>query len=82
MALEPDFGKKVEIIAQEAALVDVTTIGGVPFWMLSILTRALEVSGKSDLLELRPGLELFAHGGAGIGPYRTIYTTNSSLPPA
>ena len=41
--------------------------------MLSVLTRVLELTGKSNLSEVWPNLELFVHGGVGFAPYREIY---------
>jgi len=41
----------------------------VPSWMLVILRRALEVSGKSTIKELWPNFELVVHGGVSFAPY-------------
>jgi GH3 auxin-responsive promoter family protein len=41
--------------------------------MLSVLVRVLELSGKSTLAEVWPGLEVFFHGGIAFGPYREQY---------
>ncbi len=73
IALEPDFEKKREHIAQLALQANVTSLSGVPSWMLSVLSRVLEVTGKANLLEVWPNLEFFAHGGVGFAPYREIY---------
>ena len=68
-----DFEQKREALARWCADKDITSISGVPSWMLSVLTRVLELTGKSNLSEVWPNLELFVHGGVGFAPYREIY---------
>ena len=41
--------------------------------MMSVLTRVLEVSGKSDISQVWPNLEVFFHGGVAFTPYREQY---------
>ena len=72
-ALLSDFEQKRERIAAETLHEDVTNISGVPSWMLSVLTRVLELSGKSHLEEVWPNLEMFFHGGVAFTPYRKQY---------
>ncbi len=72
-ALLSDFEIKRDRIAQETLNKDVTTLSGVPSWMLSVLVRVLEISGKSTLDEVWPNLEVFWHGGIAFGPYRPQY---------
>ena len=72
-ALLADFELKRDRIAQEAMTKNVTNISGVPSWMLSVLTRILELSGKKRLEEVWPQLEVFFHGGVAFTPYRRQY---------
>ena len=72
-ALLSDFEEKRERIAHEALGKDVTNISGVPSWMLSVLTRVVELSGKQNLSEVWPNLEVFWHGGVAFTPYREQY---------
>ena len=72
-ALLSDFEIKRDRIAQETLNKNVTTLSGVPSWMLSVLVRVLEISGKSTLDEVWPNLEVFWHGGIAFGPYRPQY---------
>ena len=72
-ALLSDFEEKRERIAHEALGKDVTNISGVPSWMLSVLTRVIELSGKQNLSEVWPNLEVFWHGGVAFTPYREQY---------
>ena len=72
-ALLSDFETKRERIAQETLNKNVTNISGVPSWMLSVLLRVMELSGKSHLEEVWPNLEVFFHGGISFTPYRKQY---------
>ena len=72
-ALISDFELKRERIAQETLHKNITNISGVPSWMLSVLTRVMELSGKNHLEEVWPNIEVFFHGGVTFTPYRTQY---------
>ncbi|GAF05172.1 GH3 auxin-responsive promoter family protein [Saccharicrinis fermentans] len=52
---------------------NVTSLTGVPSWFLVLIKHLLEFSGKSNLLDIWPNLELFIHGGINFGPYREQY---------
>lgn len=72
-ALLSDFEVKRDRIAQECLDKNVTNISGVPSWMLSVLVRMMEISGKQHLEEIWPNLEVFFHGGIAFTPYRKQY---------
>ncbi len=72
-ALLSDFEVKRDRIAQECLHQNVTNISGVPSWMLSVLVRVMELSGKKHLEEVWPNLEVFFHGGIAFTPYRSQY---------
>lgn len=72
-ALLGDFEVKRDRIARETMGKDVTNISGVPSWMLSVLSRVMELTGKSHLEEVWPNLEVFFHGGVAFTPYRKQY---------
>ena len=72
-ALIPDFEKKVEQIARETVRQRVTAFAGVPSWNLVMLHKILEMTGKSNLLEIWPELSIFIHGGMSFAPYRAEY---------
>jgi hypothetical protein len=73
IALLNDFEEKREKIANAAIKENITNLSGVPSWMLSVLTRALEITGKEHLNEIWPNLEVFFHGGVAFTPYREQY---------
>ena len=72
-ALLSDFEVKRDRIAHETLKQNVTNISGVPSWMLSVLVRVMELSGKQHLEEVWPNLEVFFHGGIAFTPYREQY---------
>ena len=72
-ALLSDFEVKRDRIAKEAMTKNVTNLSGVPSWMLSVLNRVMELSGKQHLEEVWPNLEVFFHGGVAFTPYREQY---------
>ena len=72
-ALLSDFELKRERIAEETLKKNVTNLSGVPSWMLSVLSRVMEISGKRHLEEVWPDIEVFFHGGVAFTPYRKQY---------
>ena len=72
-ALLSDFEVKRDMIAHECLNKNVTNLSGVPSWMLSVLVRVMELSGKQHLEEVWPNLEVFFHGGIAFTPYRKQY---------
>lgn len=72
-ALLSDFEVKRDRIAHETLNKNITNISGVPSWMLSVLVRVMELSGKQHLEEVWPNLEVFFHGGIAFTPYREQY---------
>ncbi len=72
-ALLSDFEVKRDRIAHETLKKNVTNLSGVPSWMLSVLTRVMELSGKTHLEEVWPNIEVFFHGGVAFTPYRQQY---------
>lgn len=73
IALLSDFEEKRNRIAEVAIHQNITNLSGVPSWMLSVLTRVMEISGKQHLNEVWPDLEAFFHGGVAFTPYREQY---------
>lgn len=73
MALLSDFEVKMERMAHYIKDCHITNLSGVPSWMMAVLTRTLEVTGKDNLCEVWPDLEVFFHGGVAFTPYREQY---------
>lgn len=73
ISLIEEFEEKIEKIIQHSLNENVTSFAGVPSWYLVLLKRVLEVTGKSNILEVWPNLEVFTHGGVKFEPYREQY---------
>ena len=72
-ALLADFEEKRDRIARETMHANVTSLSGVPSWMMAVLTRLLEITGAKTVDEVWPNLEVFFHGGVAFTPYREQY---------
>ena len=70
VTLMDEWEEKIEKIAKITSKRNVTNISGVPSWTLLLLKRILEITGKSNIEEVWPGLEFFAHGGVNFNPYK------------
>ncbi len=70
IALMSEWVEKIEKMAQSTINEDVYIIAGVPSWTMVFANRVLEITGKSNLKEVWPNLELFMHGGVSFEPYR------------
>ena len=73
IALLEDFEEKLEIITKSCINENVTNISGVPSWYLVLIKQILAYTGKSNLLDVWPNLEVFFHGGISFTPYREQY---------
>ena len=70
ITLMDNFEEKVERMARATIDVNVTNISGVPTWNIVLAKRILEITGKNNLLEVWPNLELYFHGAVNFRPYR------------
>ena len=70
IALLEDFEEKLKQITLSTVDENVTSISGVPSWYLVLIKQILAYTGKSNLLDVWPNLEVFFHGGVSFSPYR------------
>ncbi|MEM7548095.1 MAG: GH3 auxin-responsive promoter family protein [Bacteroidota bacterium] len=73
IALMDEWEEKIEKMAEATMNENVTTIQGVPTWMIILLNRITEKKRASNILEVWPELELFVHGAVAFGPYRELF---------
>lgn len=73
IALLSEWESKLEKITKHTITENVTVIIGVPSWMLVLLNYILDYSGKNNILEVWPNLELFTHGGVSFNPYKKSF---------
>lgn len=73
IALMSDWEQKLERMAEAVMNEDVRSISGVPTWTLVLIKRILEKTGKTNVTEIWPNLELFIHGGVSFTPYKNQF---------
>ncbi|MDR6301882.1 GH3 auxin-responsive promoter family protein [Mesonia maritima] len=73
ISLMSDFEKKMQAVVDHTIQEKVTSIAGVPSWMLVLLNRVLETTHKTTLPEVWPELEVYFHGGVSFEPYAEQY---------
>lgn len=71
--LMSNWEEKIEKICETTVREDVRCLAGVPSWFLTVINKILEQTGKRNLHEVWPNLELFIHGGISFTPYREQY---------
>ncbi|MDO5615305.1 MAG: GH3 auxin-responsive promoter family protein [Cruoricaptor ignavus] len=72
-SLMSEWEAKLKAIVSEVKNQDVGSITGVPSWMMVLLQRVLQETGKPSIAELWPNLEVFFHGGISFKPYKDQY---------
>ncbi|MFD1628558.1 GH3 auxin-responsive promoter family protein [Pseudopedobacter beijingensis] len=75
IALMDNYEEKIERMARVTMNENVTNIVGVPTWTIVLAKRVLELTGKSNLLEVWPNLELYIHGAVNFEPYQEQFAS-------
>src|SRR5688572_29457884 len=70
IALMEEWEEKIERLAETTLKENITSISGVPTWTLVLFKRILEITGKKNMAEVWPNLELYIHGGVSFTPYK------------
>jgi GH3 auxin-responsive promoter len=73
ISLMSEWETKMEAIISETINENVTSFAGVPSWMMVLMNRVLEKTGKENLMDVWPNLEVYFHGGVSFDPYRDQY---------
>ena len=73
VSLMDDWETKMQAIVNETIKENVTSLAGVPSWMLVLLNTVLETTQKTSIFEIWPNLEVYFHGGVSFEPYREQY---------
>ncbi len=74
IALMDNWEDKLEQMALTMADENVTSLAGVPSWMLVLIKRILQLKNVDTLKEVWPNLEVYFHGGVSFTPYRELFT--------
>jgi hypothetical protein len=78
--LMDEWETKLEAICENTRYQHITNLSGVPSWMLVLIKKILQKTGKNDLTEIWPDLEVFFHGGVSFTPYLQQYKELISSP--
>ncbi|RZK54468.1 MAG: GH3 auxin-responsive promoter family protein [Pedobacter sp.] len=70
IALMDNYEEKMDKMAEATIKENVTSLSGVPTWTIVLAKKVLEMTGKKNLLEVWPNLELYFHGAVNFTPYR------------
>ena len=73
VSLMSNWEYKMQAIVNETINENVTSLAGVPSWMLALLNNVLETTDNKTILEIWPNLEVYFHGGVSFLPYLDQY---------
>ena len=73
VSLMSEWNAKMRAIVEETQHVNVTSLAGVPSWMLVTLRNIMDETGAESLLDLWPNAEVYFHGGVSFEPYKQQY---------
>jgi hypothetical protein len=73
VSLMSEWETKMAAIVDETINENVTSLTGVPSWMLVLLNNVLDKTGKDSLFDIWPNLEVYFHGGVSFNPYIQQY---------
>ena len=72
-SLMPEWETKMKAIVAESISEKVTSLAGVPSWMLVLLQNVLKETKKKTISQVWPDAEVYFHGGVSFKPYRELY---------
>lgn len=73
VSLLSEWETKMAAIVDETIEENVTSLAGVPSWMLVLLNDVLAKTGKNNIFDVWPNLEVYFHGGVSFNPYIEQY---------
>ena len=73
VALMDKWEEKIEKMAKITSEENVTNLVGVPTWTVLLIQKVIELTGKDNILEVWPHLEVFFHGAVAFDPYRELF---------
>ncbi|MBT8305388.1 MAG: GH3 auxin-responsive promoter family protein [Maribacter sp.] len=73
VSLMSEWESKLKAIVGESTQENVTSLAGVPSWMLVLLNNVLQETGKDHLFQVWENLEVYFHGGVSFVPYKEQY---------
>ncbi|MFK7813646.1 MAG: GH3 auxin-responsive promoter family protein, partial [Maribacter sp.] len=73
VSLMGEWETKLKAIIHESTQENVTSLAGVPSWMLVLLNNVIETTGKDNIFQVWENLEVYFHGGVSFNPYKEQY---------
>ncbi|WP_411030177.1 GH3 auxin-responsive promoter family protein [Spongiimicrobium sp. 3-5] len=73
VSLMSEWESKMKAVIMESIQENVTSLAGVPSWMLVLLNNVLEETGNDHLFQVWENLEVYFHGGVSFNPYKDQY---------
>jgi hypothetical protein len=73
LALETDWDRKLDRLAERSAAQPITLVSGVPSWLLVFFERLLQVTGSHTVADVWPTLRVVVHGGTRFDAYRNLF---------
>jgi len=73
IALLENWDEKLDKMARATMQENVTSMAGVPSWMLVLTRRILQYRNATSLKEIWPNLEVYFHGGVSFTPYQNQF---------
>jgi len=74
IAIMAEWEEKLNRMANWVAKENITHIAGVPTWTIVLFRKILEITGKENMREVWPNIELYIHGGVSFEPYRETFS--------
>lgn len=73
IALMSNFEEKLEIMVRTGVQEDIRMVAGSPTWALVLFKKVLEYTGKQNILEVWPNMQIFVHGAVSFIPYKAVF---------
>ncbi len=68
-----EWESKMKAIIEESINENVTSLAGVPSWMLVLLQNVLKETKKETIYDIWPSIEVYFHGGVSFQPYKSQF---------
>ena len=76
----PDWNRRLDIIARNAAKWDIGYISGIPSWVLLMIEKVVAYNNVDNIHEIWPNLQVFVHGGIAFEPHRKAFDALMTKP--
>ena len=74
IALMNNWEEKLDKMAHATINENICIIAGLPSWTILLMKKILNITGKKNIHEVWPNLELYIHGGMNFSPYKKTFS--------